>query len=715
MEGLAGAASVVALIGLSGQCISGAERMISFCNEVRGAEKRVQRLHDDINSLLRSLQDAAELSEKLQQNVPATGAQAKITSLRFHLDDCDKAFVGWLEIIGKHQQKDKPTWFKQVWRALNRTLRDDLHNELSRRRDEINLTLMTIGSTVNLQTSKVVTELAPVVKATEQNIADLQKSLEAALSDEEFRSQQVHATLQFQTAAISQCSSEESLRSLRSEISASFKDLKGALETVHRTQLPDKTSEGVKSVDMRILLKWIGAGRPKTLEDWMLRRPWIRHVPHKQYGCSFAHPSHLYNISTCILCHYRGRDVDDHITTVHRLGLGECGCSKSLVLSLNACCDHLRTHHGPVALDRQNLKHLVVRRFSKIDEKSETISSLDDAATASKVIALLLPGATVDSKHLSMPTTDLPGHKRSCLSCKQRLRYQASPDQDNCSECEFKLERLRPGIVVDVETSDEPRRRAADHYTSPQSESDRLYKATCEAFSNPPIEFLLSVSRSLLLGEPKVETAHEILATRLELMGESVVASNAVVTNEQAEEMTLMQRSWNAALLEDWDSTHDRINKWMLHVLGSDCDGLAAVHRGHLLEAQHKHTTALTTLDLSGHSWERLVLKYWFLDEAALSFDALAASRADAHLSDLTLARSLRSHKAHLSMGSSTNEAYANDVDLECCSQTRSGGEAVLALRLAQETTKQTSWASRSIESTEYCTRGEKRKRPRLE
>lgn len=58
-------------------------------------------------------------------------------------------------------------------------------------------------------------------------------------------------------------------------------------------------------------------------------------------------------------------------------------------------------------------------------------------------------------------------------------------------------------------------------------------------------------------------------------------------------------------LLGHWSGTRDRINRWLLHSLISD-EGYAELHRSQMPEP-----------DLDQPKWMRLLLRYWFMDEAA--------------------------------------------------------------------------------------------------
>jgi hypothetical protein len=69
-----------------------------------------------------------------------------------------------------------------------------------------------------------------------------------------------------------------------------------------------------------------------------------------------------------------------------------------------------------------------------------------------------------------------------------------------------------------------------------------------------------------------------------------------------------------ATLLSNWTNTRDRINGWLLHSLRAT-DTAAALHMSMLGDAGK---------DLDEEKWARLVLKYWYLDEAATGLDVEA-------------------------------------------------------------------------------------------
>ncbi|KAI0474033.1 hypothetical protein GGR56DRAFT_562227 [Xylariaceae sp. FL0804] len=76
----------------------------------------------------------------------------------------------------------------------------------------------------------------------------------------------------------------------------------------------------------------------------------------------------------------------------------------------------------------------------------------------------------------------------------------------------------------------------------------------------------------------------------------------------------LMMGSWDASLLGQWTSPSDRINRWLLHTLGSDRENML-LHKDMFLD-MFSHTDFAADV-LSRRGWSRCVLKYWFIDEAA--------------------------------------------------------------------------------------------------
>ncbi|KAL9064713.1 MAG: hypothetical protein Q9157_007730 [Trypethelium eluteriae] len=78
---------------------------------------------------------------------------------------------------------------------------------------------------------------------------------------------------------------------------------------------------------------------------------------------------------------------------------------------------------------------------------------------------------------------------------------------------------------------------------------------------------------------------------------------------ESSANFAIRLQSYNDSLLSTWTGSRDRVNRWLLHTLGSSAEQ-ANIH----LSMMHDPKTSMKY-------WSRLVLKYWFLDEAALGIE----------------------------------------------------------------------------------------------
>ena len=76
----------------------------------------------------------------------------------------------------------------------------------------------------------------------------------------------------------------------------------------------------------------------------------------------------------------------------------------------------------------------------------------------------------------------------------------------------------------------------------------------------------------------------------------------------------LVSGLWDSNLLGQWSTGRDRINRWMLHMLGAEAKNADVLRT--VYQENHKGIP-----DVPAKSWSRLVLKYWFIDEAATGVD----------------------------------------------------------------------------------------------
>ena len=114
------------------------------------------------------------------------------------------------------------------------------------------------------------------------------------------------------------------------------------------------------------------------------------------------------------------------------------------------------------------------------------------------------------------------------------------------------------------------------------------------------------------------EELHSFAVDDVNSQGADSILGSAVEEWEEASPQSnteaLMTGLWDANLLGQWDSSRDRINRWMLHMLGAEAKHSDA----HQAIYQEKYRGLL---DVSSQMWSRLVLKYWFIDEAATGFE----------------------------------------------------------------------------------------------
>ncbi|KAL9097239.1 MAG: hypothetical protein Q9165_000666 [Trypethelium subeluteriae] len=107
---------------------------------------------------------------------------------------------------------------------------------------------------------------------------------------------------------------------------------------------------------------------------------------------------------------------------------------------------------------------------------------------------------------------------------------------------------------------------------------------------------------------------------------------------ESSADFAIQIQSYNDSLLSTWTGNRDRVNRWLLHTLGSSTEQ-ANIHRSMMHDP-----------NMSIQSWSRLVLKYWYLDEAALgiefepSHSAAAAHSLDASSLWSSMFESCKSH-----------------------------------------------------------------------
>lgn len=147
MEVIAGGANVAGLLSLAGQCISGAQKLISLYQDVSRTSKTVETFIKDINSLLRTLHDVQYLLESIQEKSPYAFDDLHMTTLKLQLEDCDQDLSSWIGIAQANSPFGKGTraWFKDFWLAVNKDPMKNIRSEIQKRRTEIGVALSVLG------------------------------------------------------------------------------------------------------------------------------------------------------------------------------------------------------------------------------------------------------------------------------------------------------------------------------------------------------------------------------------------------------------------------------------------------------------------------------------------------------------------------------------------------------------------------------------------
>ena len=148
MEALAAGASIAGLLGLAGQCITGAQKLQSLYRHVASASKSAAAILKDINSLLKTLDDVQELLKKIELKSALTPDDVQLTTLKLQLDDYNGDIGGWLETAQKFRSSTgggTNAWFKRFWLATNKDCVKNVRVQIHQRRMEIAVALSTLG------------------------------------------------------------------------------------------------------------------------------------------------------------------------------------------------------------------------------------------------------------------------------------------------------------------------------------------------------------------------------------------------------------------------------------------------------------------------------------------------------------------------------------------------------------------------------------------
>ena len=144
MEAIAAAASIAGIITVVGQSIDGLIRFSDFFSDVSLASKTISRLLNDINSLIRVLEDIRDVLEQAR----ARQRDQNLASLDIKLEDCAKDVQIWLataRLLRPGSDSGGKAWFKKFRLAVNSTAIRTIREEIGRHKQTLCLSLEVFG------------------------------------------------------------------------------------------------------------------------------------------------------------------------------------------------------------------------------------------------------------------------------------------------------------------------------------------------------------------------------------------------------------------------------------------------------------------------------------------------------------------------------------------------------------------------------------------
>ena len=144
MEAVAAAASIAGIITLVFQSIDGLHKFRELFLDAASASKIVNRLLDDINALIKVLEDVRDVLEQFEAQKKAKN----FASLDIKLADCSKDVQVWLStarILRPSAENGGKAWLKKFRLAVNKDAIQTIRDEIGRHRQIICLSLSVLG------------------------------------------------------------------------------------------------------------------------------------------------------------------------------------------------------------------------------------------------------------------------------------------------------------------------------------------------------------------------------------------------------------------------------------------------------------------------------------------------------------------------------------------------------------------------------------------
>ncbi|KAI9709911.1 MAG: hypothetical protein M1820_002988 [Bogoriella megaspora] len=680
MEAIAVASSLAGIISLAGQCVNGAEHLKGLFDHIAGASKTVDYFLRDINSLIRTLHDVRILLETAA-DVSGTGeGDASVASLQIQLEDCQTDITGWLKIAKELRPtsgRGARSWARKFWVAANQNSVSGIRQEINCRRVEVGTSLLLVSNIRDLRTKQDLDRVETKVDVGNAVSVELREILQRLESLGEMNSSVGSLlggsmkSLQSMSSSMSKVSNHTDVgRFVEENVSVAYRSV-SRRTSLQTRPTSSRSSTAPSGRDLKSSSSWtspsihnISAGPRSTLcneyrteASIMLERklgatPADAVVRSTRIGtpftCAFctvqfstakeaelhqqSHEQRQYSWSCSAL---PSVDAAYYVVDQESLRCGYCGTQvtwKTHPQAKYLCRKHLLSNHFfnrcpaekrffGVEDFRQHLKHAhnaIAGNWTTLLEKvcMEGVPSSREADRSSLEPALETAADQLETlwSRLQRRTVDLqPGRTNPLLSTsfaldsilcpdmagvatKLRLAGMYKQEEDLINMILSNWSYDENGYLESLKQSDLVRQR--DHLKQMKEGIISAVRSDLDSSTNAP-----SNPTKKLCG------MWEDLLRRDHLGKEQDEATAA---------SDIRTHSYDASLLGTWNGSRDRVNRWMLHSLGSSEDQ-AKIHRSMLPDA-----------DIPVQAWSRLTLKTWFLDEAALGGEIEPPTSVDA-------------------------------------------------------------------------------------
>ena len=154
MEAVAAAASIAGIITVVGQSIDGLIKFGDFFSDISSAHKAISRLLNDINELIRVLEDISQVLEQAR----ARRRHQNLALLDIKLADCAKDVQIWLataRLLRPGSDSGGRALLRKFKIAVNNTAIQTIRDEIAKHKQTLSLSLAVFGRYTNQLLSKI--------------------------------------------------------------------------------------------------------------------------------------------------------------------------------------------------------------------------------------------------------------------------------------------------------------------------------------------------------------------------------------------------------------------------------------------------------------------------------------------------------------------------------------------------------------------------------